>query len=191
MLAAHNEIILEQLQRGFIEKVADPQFTTGRVHSIPHHAVLKDSSTTPLRIVYDCSCSPNATQPSLNSCLSTGPDILNDMTAILVRFRCYQYGITADIEKAFLSISLDEQDRDATRFFWLSDPTDPESQFEVYRFKSILFGATCSPFILNATIQKHLDQFNDPVTQRIKSDLYVDNLAFGTDNEDEALSQPS
>ena len=186
MLAAYDKIIQEQLQRCFIEKVADPQSTTGRVHYIPHHVVLKDSSTTPLRIVYDCSCSPNATQPSLNSCLSTGPDILNDMTAILVRFRCYQYGITADIEKAFLSISLDEQGRDATRFFWISDPTDPESQFEVYRFKSILFGATCSPFILNATIQKHLDQFNDPVTQRIKSDLYVDNLASGTDNEDEA-----
>ncbi len=140
----------------------------------------------PLRIVYDCSCSPNASQPSLNSYLSTGPDILNDMTAIFVRFRCYRYGIIADIEKAFLSISLDEQDRDATRFFWISDPTDPEIQFEVYRFKSILFGATCSPFILNATIQKH--QFHDPVTQRMKSDLYVDNLASGTDNEDEATT---
>ena len=110
------------------------------------------------------------------------------MTAILIRFRCYRYGITADIEKAFLSISLDEQDRDATRFFWLSDPTDPESKLDVYRFKSVLFGATCSPFILNATIQKHLDQFHDPVTQRMKSDLYVDNLASGADNEDEATT---
>ena len=188
MLAAYNKIIQEQLQHGFIEKVANPQSTKGRVHYIPHHAVLKDSSTTPLRTVYDCSCSPNAAQPSLNSCLSTGPDILNDMTAILVCFRCYQYGIAADIEKAFLTISLDEQDRDATRFFWISDPTDPESQFEVYCFKSILFGATCSPFILNASIQKHLDQFNDPVTQRKKSDIYVDNLASGTDNEDEATT---
>ena len=83
---------------------------------------------------------------------------------------------------------MDEQDRDATRFFWISDPTNLESPFEVYRFKSILFGATCSPFILNATIQKHLDQFHDPVTQRMKSDLFVDNLASGTDNEDEATT---
>ena len=188
MLAAYDKIIQEQLHRGFNEKVTDPQSTTGHVHYIPHHAVLRDSSTTPLRIVYDCSCSPNAAQPSLNSCLSTGPDILNDMTAILVRFRCYRYGITADIEKAFLSISLDEKDRDATRFFWISDPTNPESPFEVYRFKSILFGATCSPFTLNATIKKHLDQFHDPVTQPMKSDLYVDNLASGTDNEDEATT---
>jgi hypothetical protein len=114
-LAAYHKIIHEQLQRRFIEKVTDPQSTTSRVHYISHHAVLKESSTTPLRIVYDCSCSPNAAQPSLNSCLSTGPDILNDITSILVRFRCYRYGITADIEKVFLSISLDEQNRDATR----------------------------------------------------------------------------
>ena len=188
MLAAYDKIIHKQLQCGFIEKVTDPQSTTGRVHYIPHHAILKHSSTTPLRIMYDCSCSPNAAQPSLNTCLSTGPDILNDMTAILVRFRCYRYSITADIDKAFLSISLDEQDRDATRFFWISDPTDPGSQLEVYRFRSNLFGATSSLFILNATIQKHLSQFNDPVTQRMKSDLYVDNLASGTDNEDEATT---
>ncbi len=60
--------------------------------------------------------------------------------------------------------------------------------FTYLPFKSILFGATCSPFILNATIQKHLSQFHDPVTQRMKSDLYVDNLASGTDNEDEATT---
>ncbi len=186
MLKTYDELINEQLQRGFIERVANPETTNGYCHYIPHHAVLKDSPTTPIRIVYDCSCRPNANQPSLNSCLSIGPDILNDMTAILVRFRCYRYALTADIEKAFLNISLDEEDRDATRFFWLSDPTNPESSFDVFRFKSILFGASCSPFILNATIKKHLDNHNDPITQRMKAYIYVDNLASGTDNEDEA-----
>jgi hypothetical protein len=186
MLQTYSELINEQLKRGFIERVPNPEPPNGYCHYIPHHAVLKDSPTTPIRIVYDCSCSPNADQASLNSCLSTGPDIFNDMTAILVRFQCYQYSLTADIGKAFLNISLDEGDRDATIFFWLSDPTNPESSFDVYQFKSILFGASCSPFILNATIKKHLDSYNDPFTQRMKADIYVNNLVSGTDNEDEA-----
>jgi hypothetical protein len=69
---------------------------------------------------------------------------------------------------------------------FLSDPTNPETSFDVYRFKYILFGASCSLFILSATIKKHLHNYNDPITQRMKADIYVDNLASGTDNEDEA-----
>ena len=178
-------IIAEQEQRGFIEKVTDLDTIKDKCHYLPHHAILKDSSTTPLRVVFDCSCKPNDRQPSLNNCLTTGPTLLNDLTAILLRFLRYKYAVTADIEKAFLHIGLDEEDRDATRFFWLSDPEDPESQFEVYRFKSILFGASCSPFILNATIRKHLDSIDHPVAENMKNDIYVDNLASGTDNEDE------
>ena len=28
---------------------------------------------------------------------------------------------------------------DFTRFLWLTDPADPESKFEVYRYKTVLF----------------------------------------------------
>ncbi len=42
----------------------------------------------------------------MNSCLSAGPDILKDLTAILICFCCYQHGIIAYIEK---SISQDEK----------------------------------------------------------------------------------
>ena len=84
----------------------------------------------PLRIVYDCSFKSNQ-HPSLNDCLQPGPPLLNDLTGILLRFRLHQYGITADIEKAFLHVNLDQEDRDATRFYWLSDANDPENEFKV------------------------------------------------------------
>ena len=54
-LRMYNDIIQEQQSRGFIERVNNPDTTNGVCHYIPHHAVLKDSTTTPLRIVYDCS----------------------------------------------------------------------------------------------------------------------------------------
>ena len=76
--------------------------------------------------------------------------------------------------------------RDATRFFRLSNPEDPESQFDVYRFKTILFGTSCSPFILNATIKKHLESIHHTVAEKMKTDFYVDNLASGYDNENQA-----
>ncbi|XP_071171156.1 uncharacterized protein [Mytilus edulis] len=114
MLKIYGNIINDQENRGFIEKVETPDETTNRVHYIPHHPVKKDSSTTPIRIVYDCSCRQDSESPSLNDCLSSTPPQLNKLTDILTRFRYGKYALTTDIEKAFLQIGLDEEDRDST-----------------------------------------------------------------------------
>jgi hypothetical protein len=61
-LKIYNEIIHEQLESDFIEKINKPDNTTG--HYIPHHPGEKQSSSTPIRIVYNCSAKqrdrPNA-----------------------------------------------------------------------------------------------------------------------------------
>lgn len=56
---------------------------------------------------------------------------------------------------------------DFTRFLWLPDPTDPESKFEVYRLKTVLFGSTSSPFMLNATSHCHLRNHSSPIAKDI------------------------
>jgi len=75
------------------------------------------TSTTPVRIVYDCSChqSRHSEHPSLNDCLLTGPSFLNDLTAMLC-FCTHKYSISTDIGKAFLHIVLDEKERNFTWF---------------------------------------------------------------------------
>ena len=138
--------------RGFIEKVKDINLESDRVHYIPHHPVKTDSSTTPIRIVYDCSCQQSADSPCLNDCLEPTPPEVTDISDILIRFRNGRYAVSSDIEKAFLHIQLDEKDRDVTRFLWLSEPSNPDSPLCTYRFKAVLFGCTSSPFILNATL---------------------------------------
>ena len=187
-LKMHNDVIAEQERRGFIERVAYPEITKGSCHYLPHHAVFKESATTPIRVVYDCSLRLSKTHPSLNECLLTGTPIANDLTGILLRFRRYKHGFTTEIEKAFLYVSLDEGDRDATRFFWLSNPDDPTSAFHVYRFKVVLFGASSSSFILNAAINKQLNQYNDPVAEDMKKNIYVDDLISGVQHDEEAAT---
>ena len=179
-----HEIIAEQERRGFIEKVDNYTPPTGQVHYIPHHPVKNETAIMPIRIVYDCSCRKSPKLPSLNDCLESTPPILNDLTSILVRFRIHSYAVTTDIEKAFLHIGPDEKDRDATRFLWSSDISNPESQLSIYRFKSVSFGATCSPFILSATILKRLEN-NKGVRAAdvIERDVYIDNVLSSFDNE--------
>ncbi|XP_071176408.1 uncharacterized protein [Mytilus edulis] len=183
MLKVYGQIIKDQERRGFIEKVKNPDISKGIVHYIPHHPVKKDSTTTPIRIVYDCSCRQSSQLPSLNDCLMNTPPILNELTKILIRFRLNLVAIVTDIEKAFLHVGLHEQDRDVTRFLWLDNPVDPQSDLATYRFNSVLFGATCSPFILNAVLLKHLQQTENKTTKILTRDLYVDNILSSICNE--------
>ena len=141
-----------------------------------------------IRFLYDCSSRKSPNLPSLNDCLESTPPILSDLTNILVRFRTHRYAATTDIEKAFLHIGLDENDRDATRFLWSSDVQNPDSPLITYRFKSVLFGATCSPFILSATILKHLENIKHvPAAEIIERDIYVDNVLSSFENEADLL----
>ena len=178
-------MIAEQERRGFIERVDSELPTDRKVHFIPHFPVKKDSTTTPIRIVYDCSCRETPDSYSLNDCLMNIPPNLNDIAAILLRFRLNEFAVTTDIEKAFLNVGLEEEDRDVTRFFWFNNPTDVTGQLVNYRFKSVLFGATCSPFILNAVLIKHLKESASTLTERLTKDLYVDDIisSFPTENE--------
>ena len=186
LLQIYNDIICDQLSRGFIERVYTPE-KPGLTHFIPHHCVKKNSITTPIRIVYDCSCRQTKDHPSLNDCLLTGPHFLTDLCSIILRFRTHNYAISTDIEKAFLHIHLHESDRDYTRFFWLSDATDPTSELIMYRFKTVLFGAVSSPFMLYATLYRHLQHHNTPLSHDIQANLYVDNVVSGCETESAAI----
>jgi len=84
--------------------------------------------------------------------------------------------LSTDIEKAFLHVALDDSDEDFTRFFWLSNPKDLESKFQFYRFKSVLFGSVNFPFMLNATLHHHLNDYYTPIAEDMKDYIYVDNV---------------
>ena len=85
-------------------------------------------------------------------------------------------------------VALDESDRDVTMFLWLRDPNDPDNQLMTYRFKAMLFGDTCSPFILCAAILKHLDNNHESlVSDHVRRDTYVDNIISGFQREDDVV----
>jgi hypothetical protein len=190
-MSKYNSVIEEQLESGIIEKVNKNQYD-GIRHYIPHHAVIKpDRSTTKLRIVYDASAKTKKENNSLNECLHRGPVLLHDLCGTLLRFRMHNIGIVADIEKAFLQLGLQRDQRDVTRFLWLKDfenmSTEP-SNIQEYRFCRVPFGIISSPFILSATVDYHLDLYETKIAQQIKSDIYMDNLITGAASEVDSVN---
>ena len=93
-LAQYDDAIQEYLDLGHAEKA--PEIPNGPVHYLPHQAVYKKEK---IRVVYDAA----AGQPdSLNDFILPGPNLIADLTGILLRFRLREVGVTADVEKAFL-----------------------------------------------------------------------------------------
>jgi len=179
-LKKYHEGMMDLLKRDMIEIVLRPDRSTGTVVYLAHRGVRKKGSDK-LRIVFDAAASPGKGSFSLNDCLEKGPPMLLHLTGILLRTRLISKMIVADIEKAFLQISLRQGDQDATRFLWYENIIDQTPKVVVYRFKRVAFGLKCSPFILAATVEHHLAEAMKcgkmaRVASDIRGNLYVDNI---------------
>ena len=139
-----------------------------------------------MRIVYDASARANEKSPSLNDCLERGPLLQNLMWSVLVRNRFKSVALAGDMKQAFLQIGIREEDRDSLRFHWIKSK-DP-SQVQVYRFTRALFGLVQSPFLLNGTIEMHLDAWKEThpdVVEEVQRSLYVDEIINGMNTVEE------
>ena len=142
-----------------------------------------------MRVVYDASA--RSTGPSLNDCLYAGPKFNQTILEILLRFRSYQVGVVADLEKAFLMIAVEQRDRDALRFLWVKDAFATELDVIKLRFARVVFGVSSSPFLLNATIRHHIEKYrasHPELVDILIQSTYVDDVIFGADTEEEAYS---
>lgn len=82
---------------------------------IPHHCVLKKtSSSTKLRVVFDASCRTSAGS-SLNDHLYTGQKLQQDLSSIIMRWRMHSIVVITDIEKMFRQIMVHQDDVDLQR----------------------------------------------------------------------------
>ena len=180
----YERVFKEWEDMGIIEEVPSKEINWKKnpLFYLPHRQVIRESSeSTKIRPVFDASAKAK-TGVSLNDCLHAGPSLLPDLIEILIRLRRWKVALNADIQKAFLQICLQPEDKDVHRFLLFSNGTE-----RIMRFTRVTFGVNCSPFLLNATIKSHLNQYPDTwVTDELKSNLYVDDLLSGADSVDDA-----
>lgn len=91
------------------------------VFYLPHHAIVKSSSSsTKLRVVFDAS-SQDSKGISLNSTLCIGPTIQEDLLSILLRWRTHRFAITADAEKMYSQSKVINPTEQYNAFFGATD----------------------------------------------------------------------
>ena len=180
LMKSYSDFFKVMEEQGIVEEVPVEQIDSSNpVYYMPHHPVVKESSTsTKVRPVFDASAK-GYNGFSLNDCVHTGPNLLPDLVALLIRFRRWKVALTADVVKAFLQVAVHPSDRDAHRFLWKD---------RVMRFTRVPFGNRASPFLLCATIRHHLAQYpQSMVVTELTENLYMDDWMSGCDSE--ALAQ--
>ena len=68
------------------------------------------------------------------------------------------------------------------RTLWYNNLEDP--LIKEFRCSRVIFGASPSPYILGATIERHLEQYKEEYTDTInalKKNTYVDDIQYGRD----------
>ena len=82
----------------------------------------------------------------MNQCLYKWPCLKTLLYDILLRFRVHNYGLIADIEKAYLQISVLPEHRDYLRFLWFDDVSKNNPEIVKYRFTRVIFDSSPSQF---------------------------------------------
>lgn len=176
----------EVIERGDAELIEDGG-TKGERWYIPHHGVRHAKKPDKLRVVFDCSARYKGT--SLNDHLLSGPDMLNNLSGVLIRFRKHPIALMCDIEKMFHQFHVKEADRDYLRFFWWKQG-DLNSQPSEFRMKVHLFGAASSPGCANFGL-KHLAKDNVNIYPQgarfVMRDFYVDDGLTSVESAKDAI----
>ena len=184
----YQNVINDYVAKGHAQKMTEEEVeaTTPKTWYLPHHAVLNPNKPGKVRVVFDAASKFGGV--SLNDKLLTGPDLLNNLVGILMRFRTGKIGIMADVEQMFHQVRVCEADRDSLRFLWRDlDETKTPSE---YQMAVHVFGAVDSPCCANYTLQRTTrDQqgtFSEDVIHAIQRNFYMDDLLASKQSSDEA-----
>ncbi|KAK3096683.1 hypothetical protein FSP39_002345 [Pinctada imbricata] len=141
-----------------------------------------------IRIVFDSSARYQGV--SLNDVLMSGPNLVNSLLGVLMRFRCGNVAIIADIQQMFYCFYVEPEHRDYLRFIWHED-NDLTKPLVDYRMKVHVFGNSPSPAIATFGLRKAADIAGETSGKDVKDyiyrNFYVDDALSSHDTSAEAI----
>ena len=172
------------IDMGYAVKI-DKTKEAERVWYLPHFGVQNINKPDKIRLVFDAAAKSKGI--SLNDQLDSGPDLLQSLPGVLIRFRQYAVALSGDIKDMFLRVKIRKEDRGAQRFLWRDGNSEKEP--DVYEMLTLIFGSKASPCSAIFVKNKNAKTFkvkNAKVLKGIIKDTYVDNFLTSCENAEEA-----
>ncbi|CAK9799145.1 hypothetical protein ANTPLA_LOCUS1910 [Anthophora plagiata] len=181
----YSEFMAEYLKLGHMSIIEKDTIHEGLY--LPHHAVIKTTSTTTkLRVVFDASAKTSS-GVSLNDTLLVGPTIQDDIFQLISRFRLHNYVLTADIEKMFRQIKMHPEDTVFQKILWRDSCNEP---IKVFRLNTVTYGTASAPFLAVRTLkQLAIDEGHafPLAAEALERDFYMDDLLTGANTISQAI----
>jgi hypothetical protein len=145
----YTDFMSEYHALGHMSEFVPTDLSIGRYH-IPHHGILRESSTTKLRAVFNAS-SPSSTGISLNDLQMVGPTVQDDLLSLLIRFRQHKYVISGDIEKMYRTVLVHPADRSLQLILWRENESDI---LKTYQLNTVSHGTASAPFLATRCLKQ-------------------------------------
>ncbi|XP_044005877.1 uncharacterized protein LOC122850886 [Aphidius gifuensis] len=185
---AYCDFMNEYESQGHMVK-ASPVEDHSRCYYLPHHSVIKESSTsTKLRVVFNGSQKTN-TGESLNDNLYEGPKLLNSLVSVLTQWRAYQYVFSCDIRQMFRQIIIHPDDQKYQRIFCRHTLDSPVQEYEL---TTVTYGTKPAPFLALATLKQLELEEGDRfplVKSAISQGSYMDDIYVEADNIQQGIDK--
>ena len=159
--------------------------TQTRTWYLSHFGVRNENKPGKVRLVFDAAAKTYGF--SLNDKLDTGPDLLQSLVGVLVRFRQYAVAFKADIKDMYLRIKVREEDRGALKFLWRG--SERKKYPEEYEMTCLVFGANsspCSAIYIKDTNAKVFAVEKPVASRSIINNPYVDDFLSSCETAEEA-----
>ncbi|CAG9132520.1 unnamed protein product [Plutella xylostella] len=143
---------------------------------LPHHGVIRESSTTTkLRVVFNASMK-TSTNYSLNDLMEKGPNLQKDIMTLIIKWRSFKYVLTGVIEKMYRNILLTEKQQPLQQIIWR---TSSQEHLQEMQLCSLSFGAKAAPYLAMRTLRQLAidegDNYPD-AKKALLSDFYMDDV---------------
>ncbi|XP_022777780.1 uncharacterized protein LOC111319232 [Stylophora pistillata] len=188
---AYDEQMKEMVDLNFCRKVSKDEVKNyqGPVHYIPHHAVVRpEKKSTPVRIVFKSSCVFQ--RHKLNDYWMKGPDLLNSLFGVVLRFREKEVALVGHISKMYHRILILEEDQQVHRFLWRNLETSREPH--VYVKIVLTFGDKPAPAMAQIALRKAAQESRSThpkAAEVILKNAYMDDICDSVDIVKEAIQQ--
>ena len=125
----------------------------------------------------------------MNDHLYTGPDVLNSLIGILIRFRQERIAVVGDVEAMYHRVQVYDEDQQFLRFLWWKDG-NIHGPIEEFCMKVQVFGSGPSGFCANTALRRCADdgigRFPEHVIKSVHTNFYVNDLLMSLSDDKSA-----